>query len=476
MDQKRKRRRPPTRGVRRPVKKTRPENKTETVRVPAQEVVYTAPDPISRKKLILGLATVASIVLALFLACTVFFKVENIQVSGNFKYDEWTVFEASGIEKGDSLLTFGKGKACAKIVQSLPYVKIVRIGITLPNTVNIYIEELDVVYAAQDTKDGWWLMTSGGRVVEKTSASVANGKSKLEGFRIQSPEVGKDSKAAEPAVDPDHDKPVTVTAQDRMDMALTIVTELERMGILGQVTSVNVQDLGKLRLQYGSTYQVELGDASQMEKKLKMMVSAIRSREAAGNTQKGILDITFEIYTDAVGFKPFDLSEEDAVCAAQDSGYDWWLLAANGQVVKKTSASMANSKIKIKGVLLQSPVVGQGAKPAADEPETGDGEDEMEPVTNQQRLDMALSMVAELELRGVLAEIASINVENMADIILWYGETYEVKLGDGSQLEKKLEMMCQDIGNRGNEGNTQGGVLDITFESFPDGVGFQPFE
>ena len=104
MDQKRKRRRPNTR---RPVKKSRPDRTEAPVRAPAQEVVYTAPDPISRKKLIMGIATVASIVLALFLACTVFFKVENVKVSGNAKYDNWTVFEASGIEKGDSLLTFG---------------------------------------------------------------------------------------------------------------------------------------------------------------------------------------------------------------------------------------------------------------------------------------------------------------------------------------------------------------------------------
>lgn len=476
MDHKRKKRRPPVRGKRRPVKKTRPENRAEPVRAPAQEVVYTAPDPISRKKLILGVATVVSVVLALFLACTAFFKVENIKVSGNFKYDEWTVFEASGIEKGDSLLTFGKGKACARIVQNLPYVKIVRIGITLPNTVNIYIEELDVVYAAQDTDNGWWLLTSGGRVVEKTSAAVAKSSSKLEGFRIQSPVAGESAKAAEPTPDPNDDKPVTVTGQERLEMALSIATELERLGILGQVTSVNVENMGKIRLQYGGTYQVELGDAGQIEKKLKMMVSAIRSREAAGNTQKGVLDITFEVYSDAVGFKPYDLSEEDAACAVQDSGYDWWLLTSDGQVVKKTSASVANGKIKLKGILLQSPVVGQKAKPVADEPAADDTEEGTVTVTNQDRLDMALAVVAELERRQLLTQIASVNVEELSNIVLWYGETYEVRLGDGSQLEKKLEMMSQTIASLQQEGNGQGCILDITFENEVDSVVILPFE
>lgn len=307
MDQKRKRRRPAG-SARRPVKKYRPENREEPVRAPAQEVVYTAPDPISRKKLIIGIATVASVVLALFLACTVFFRVENIKVSGNAKYDEWTVYEASGIEKGDSLLTFGKGKACAKIAQNLPYVKIVRIGITLPNTVNIYIEELDVVYAAQDAKEGWWLLTSGGRVVEKTSAAVAKSKTVLEGFRIQSPVVGEGAKAveAEPETDDGEEKPVTVTNQDRLDAALSIVSELERRGVLGQVSSVNVENMGNIVLWYGKTYQVKLGDAGQMEKKLGLMCESIRVRESAGSSQGGILDISFEIYPDAVGYQAFE--------------------------------------------------------------------------------------------------------------------------------------------------------------------------
>lgn len=307
MDQKRKRRRP-TGGVRRPVNKPRTEKRTEPVRVPAQEVVYTAPDPISRKKMILGIATVASVVLALFLVCTVFFKVENVKVSGNVKYDEWTVFEASGIEKGDSLLTFGKGKACAKIAQNLPYVKIVRIGITLPNTVNIYIEELDIVYAAQDAKDGWWLLTSGGRVVEKTSDSVAKGKTKLEGFRLQSPAVGQSAKAveADPESNGGEEKPVTITNQDRLDAALSIVTELERRGVLGQIASVNVENMGSIELWYGSTYQVKLGNDSQMEEKIGLMCQTIRTRESAGSNQGGVLDISFETYPGAVGFLPFE--------------------------------------------------------------------------------------------------------------------------------------------------------------------------
>lgn len=475
MDQKRKRRRPNTR---RSVKKFRPDRTEAPVRAPAQEVVYTAPDPISRKKLIMGIATVASIVLALFLACTVFFKVENVKVSGNAKYDNWTVFEASGIEKGDSLLTFGKGKACARIVQKLPYVKIVRIGITLPNTVNIYIEELDVVYAAQDAKDGWWLITSDGRVVEKTSASVAKTKSRLLGFRIDSPVVGENVKALEaaPEENGEEEKPVTITNQDRLNTALSMVSELERREILGQVASVDVTDMGKIVLWYGKLYEVRLGDAGQMEKKLGLMCETIRTREKAGNNQGGMMDISFEIYPGAVGFQPFDAKEQDAVCAAQDSNDGWWLLTAEGVIVKRTSASVAEGKTKILGIRLQSPSSGQGAKVVENELAMDITRTNQVTVTNQDRLDTALAIAQNLEGREFLNRIRSIDVGDLETITLWYSTSYEIKLGDAQELEKKLELMCQTIREREDAGSTEGGVLDVTFKIYPDQVGFAPFE
>ena len=311
MENKRKRRPAGRPSAKRPTGKRPVENRehpAEPKRVPAQEVVYTAPEPMNRRKLILQVATLAAVVLALFMGCSVFFKVENVVVSGNAKYDAWTVREASGIEKGESLLTLAKAKACGKITKALPYVKIVRIGITLPNTVNIYIEELDVVYAAQDSKDGWWLMTSGGRVVEETSASIAKTKTVLMGFKLDQPVVNEQAKAVEfdpeDLADGETAPVITITNQDRLETALSIVTELERRGILGKATSLDVTDMGNIEMWYGKAYQVKLGDPGKMENKIDLMCGTIRRHEQEGSYQSGILDITFEIYPGAVGYEP----------------------------------------------------------------------------------------------------------------------------------------------------------------------------
>ena len=300
------------RKKKRPLAKTRakrPTEQTPVKRPPAQEVVYTQPEPLDRKKLALRLLTVVAVVLALFMGCSIFFKVENITVSGNQKYDVWTVREASGIEEGASLLSFGKAKACGRIAEALPYVKIVRIGITLPNTVNIYIEELEVVYAAEDNQGGWWLLTSGGRIVEKTTESTAQTKTVLKGFQILVPVVGETAVAVEmdPETAPSEEEEpiITITNQDRLDTALSIVYELERKGILGKAASVDVTDMANIELWYGTSYQVKLGDPGDIEKKISLMCGTIQKHEKEGSYQSGILDISFTTYPGAVGYTPW---------------------------------------------------------------------------------------------------------------------------------------------------------------------------
>jgi cell division protein FtsQ len=271
------------------------------------EVVYTNPKPFRRGKFLVRLFTVFAVVLALMLAVSIFFKVDTVTVAGAEKYTPWMVREASGIQKGEGLLTLGKAKACGRITEALPYVKIVRIGITLPGTVKIYVEELNVVYSVQDSTENWWMVTADGRVVEPTSVDKAQKTTTIKGVKLYNPVVGAQAKALEAPVEDvgGEQKPVTITNQDRLDTALSIMTELESRGILGEVASLDVEDMGHIELWYGDDYQVKLGDSSQMDKKIALMCGTIQHHEKEGSYRNGILDITFEIYPGAVGYEAF---------------------------------------------------------------------------------------------------------------------------------------------------------------------------
>jgi cell division protein FtsQ len=237
----------------------------------------------------------------------VFFKVKTITVTGAETYSAWAVREASGISEGDNLLTFSKIRAGGQIKANLPYVKTVRIGIKLPDTVNIMIEEEDVVYSVKASDGTWWLITSGGRVVEPTTGAAATGYTQVLGVTLESP-VAQEMAIAQEDVPTETDEngeliPLTVTGAQRLNAALQILRALEANDIVGEAASVDVSRLQDIILWYGTRYQVNLGDSTRLEYKIDCMNDVVLQMS---EYQSGILDISFNHWANKVGYTPFE--------------------------------------------------------------------------------------------------------------------------------------------------------------------------
>lgn len=275
------------------------------------EVVYLPGQRFSRNRLLLQLLTVAAVVVALLLGISVFFKVETITVSGNHKYSAWDISQASGIREGENLLTLGIPQAVARIQSALPYVESVRIGIKLPNTVNIEIVESEVVYGVQTANSEWWLVNSGGKVLEKAPEDLAIPFTAIYGVTVKEPVAGEQANALElpgPQLDANGNTvPITVTQSQRLTTALDIANYLERKGIIGKVASINVTDMGDIELWYGTQYQVLLGDDSELFYKISCLKAAVDEMDPY---QTGVLDISFTTWPDEVGFTPFKQGEK----------------------------------------------------------------------------------------------------------------------------------------------------------------------
>lgn len=274
---------------------------------PTPAVIYTQPKAFNRDRLFIQLLTVTAVVVALVMGLSVFFKVQNITVTGANVYTAWTVREASGISEGDNLLTFSHARAGALIKANLPYVKTVRFGIKLPDTVNIIIEEDQVVYAIRDTNDQWWLMNSSGRVVEMTNNSRASNYTQILGVRLESPqpdERGVAAEAAQTETDPTTGEllPVTTNGAQRLSSALQIVQALEDNDLVGSAASVDVSDVEDIVVWYGTRYQVELGNDTQLAYKVGVMNNTILQ---LSDFDSGVLDISFTIWPDRVVYTQF---------------------------------------------------------------------------------------------------------------------------------------------------------------------------
>ena len=281
-------------------------SKTKRPQQPTPAIIYTQPQTFNQHRFVVQMVTVLAVVVAFVLALSVFFKVENVTVTGADVYSAWAVREASGIAEGDNLLTFSHARAGAQIMANLPYVESVRFGIKLPDTVNIIVEEAEVVYAIKDTNGQWWLMSSTGRVVEQVNSGVASNYTQVLGVTLESPAVNLQAVASEAApTETDANGefiPVTVTGALRLNTAMQILRALEDNDVVGEAASVDVTRTEDIILWYGTRYQVNLGDTSRLDYKIACMTDVILQMS---DYQSGILDISFTNWPTKVGYTPF---------------------------------------------------------------------------------------------------------------------------------------------------------------------------
>lgn len=274
---------------------------SKPVKEPEVQIQYTPAKPFNRNRFLLHLTTVAAVVLALVLGLSLFFRAEQITVSGAEKYTSWEVREASGVQDGDGLLSLSRAKISARIRARLPYVETVRVGIKLPDTVNIEITERTVVYAIEDVSGAWWLLDAEGRIVDSTDAATAMDYTCIVGIKVQAGAVGEQAIPAEQ--DPTTEIIPANSVKACFDAAILVLAALEENGIMGKVNTVNVADSAALTLMYENRYEVSLGDTERLVYKISAMKAAI---EKMGQYQNGYLDVSFTIWPNEVGYRPYD--------------------------------------------------------------------------------------------------------------------------------------------------------------------------
>lgn len=86
-----------------------------------------------------------ALVVALTAGATVFFRVEQVVVTGNSRYTQEEIVEVTGIEQGDNLYGWNKFAIAQRLRQTLPYIGEVTIRRALPSTILITVVEWDAV-------------------------------------------------------------------------------------------------------------------------------------------------------------------------------------------------------------------------------------------------------------------------------------------------------------------------------------------
>ena len=202
---------------------------------------------------------------AVVAALTLFFKVDQVVVSGNSRYSAEEIIEVSGVEQGDNLILMDKYHIAEKLYTELPYITEVRINRKLPDVLMVEVVETQAV-AAIKGGSSTWLMDSGGKLLEVVSASMAKKYITLEGLTAESPAISGKLKLGEES---------PISAQ----RLLELMQALNQWGMLEKTTSLDASDPDYMVLSYDGRFQVEMFYDADFDFKLNCLQAAVAQLE-----------------------------------------------------------------------------------------------------------------------------------------------------------------------------------------------------
>lgn len=228
------------------------------------------------------LLIMAGVVAALVLSMVIFFRVRNLEATGNSYYTAEEILSAAGVAQGDNLLTVQRGQIAGSVMAELPYVRSVQVSRQLPDTLVIHVTEFDATYGIQDEADDWYLMTAGGKITEKTTAQEAQ--ICIKDLRIQTPTIGE---AAVAYADSGKEE----NAAARLEAVKTLLQELEDAELTKEITLIEVPSAFSLCITYADRFVVELGNTERLDYKLEFLKAVISEQKSYA---AGTIDLTLK--------------------------------------------------------------------------------------------------------------------------------------------------------------------------------------
>lgn len=225
-------------------------------------------------KLLIMLAVVAAVILGV----TIFFRVQTVEVQGNAIYSAAQISDASGVEAGDNLLLVNRATVAGKVQAALPFVQDVSVGLILPDTVIVKVEESQIACQIAAESGGSWYINAEGRVLGSSIDGFAGQVVALQGITLASPEAGKQAEASE-------------GMEAGLEAALTIVRQMDGTGLMEQVTVIDTEKPYDIELMCGEQYQILLGGTDELEYKIQYLQVVL---EGLDPFQTGTIDLTFD--------------------------------------------------------------------------------------------------------------------------------------------------------------------------------------
>ena len=219
-------------------------------------------------------------------ALTLFFKVDQVIVSGNSRYSQDEIVEVSGVRQGDNLILLNKYQIARQLYSKLPYITDVRVNRNLPDKLLIEVTETRAALALE-SGGAWWLLSEAGKVLDTAEATEVEGYLLLRGVTAEGITIGQQLRLAEGNL-----------STERL---LELVAALSERGMLESADSVDATDGEILHIGYDGRFDVELYYDADFDFKFDCLRAVVERLEP---NETAILRMTMEDENE-VRFIPF---------------------------------------------------------------------------------------------------------------------------------------------------------------------------
>lgn len=214
---------------------------------------------------------------AIAVGLTLFFKVEDITVTGNVRYSQEKIITASGIEHEDNMFLMNKYDISDAITSALPYIETVQIRRALPDGIVIAVTECSAP-AAVNHNGKCWLLSAQCKVVDSKPLSAAAQYAQVTGLTLTEAQVGSY---------------ITVAEESESSAALLkeLLTLLAKKNMLADVQRIDLGDDALLTLRYLDRFEVTMRRDADLDYKLAYLLAVVERLEV---NEKGRIDMTQE--------------------------------------------------------------------------------------------------------------------------------------------------------------------------------------
>ena len=226
------------------------------------------------------LLSVLIVFAAILVGCVVFFRVNQVTVSGNKRYTEEQIVDASGVKLGDNLLLVNKPQTVRSIARRLPYVKSVTPIRLLPDTLELRIVESVAVARLQD-EVGWWLVDDRGKLLEMGEADLEADLPEIMGLHTVTTSLGAMLT-------------VGLEEQSKLEGVTSLLSALTKRGMAGGVTSfIDLSGSNVIYFDYGDRLTVAVPMSGDFDRRVFSLQRVIEVFREQGEEVVGTLDLTY---------------------------------------------------------------------------------------------------------------------------------------------------------------------------------------